>query len=159
MKVVAFLTGKEIFETLHDFSYVRLYGFKEKRIYYLFMSLINFSQLKFTDNIIFWHTYLMKNGRSNPFHYLGKLERSLSRISHLDEFDIHFDHFKLREIHKIWGFDPNDLFTTHTYVIGYGSSFIKSTQLKEGGVDNHNPWEATPKTTHDDIDTLINTND
>jgi hypothetical protein len=46
---------------------------------------------------------------------------------------VHFDHFKLREIHEIHGFNPNDLFMEHMLKFGYGSSFIESTQLKEGG--------------------------
>jgi hypothetical protein len=43
--------------------------------------------------------------------------------------------------------------------VGYNSSFIKSTQLKERGGDNQNPLEAIPEKTHDDIDTLVSTND
>jgi hypothetical protein len=77
----------------------------------------------------------------------------------LDDFSIHFDNFKLREIHEIQGFDPNNLFMAHMNAIGYGSLFIKSTQLKEGGGDNQNPLEATLEKTHDDIDTLVSEND
>jgi hypothetical protein len=40
-----------------------------------------FFTIEFADNINFGHISLMKKGRSNSFHYLGKLERSLSRIS------------------------------------------------------------------------------
>jgi hypothetical protein len=43
------------------------------------------------------------------------------------------------------------MFTTKMYVVDYGSSFVKSTQFKEGGGDNQNPMEDI----HDDIDTLV----
>jgi hypothetical protein len=45
------------------------------------------------------------------------------------------------------------------FSIGYGSSFINSTQFKEGGGDNQNPLEVIPEKIHDDIDTLVSTND
>jgi hypothetical protein len=83
----------------------------------------------------------------------------VKNISHLDEFSKHFDNFKLREVPEISRFDPNDLFTAHMSVVDYGSSFVKTTQFKEGSGDNHNPMEAIPDKVHDDIDTLVNTND
>jgi hypothetical protein len=39
---------------------------------------------------------------------------------------------------KSRAFDPNALFSTHMFTVGYGSSFTKSTQLDEGGGDNQN---------------------
>jgi hypothetical protein len=39
-------------------------------------------------------------------------------------------------------------------LVNYDSSFIKTTQLKEGGGDNQNPMEAIPEKFHNDIDTL-----
>jgi hypothetical protein len=45
------------------------------------------------------------------------------------------------------------------FTIGYDSSFNKSVQLEEGGGDNQNPPEASPGTTLDDIDALVNTNE
>jgi hypothetical protein len=83
----------------------------------------------------------------------------VKNISHLDEFTTHFDHFNLKEVHEIQGFDPNNLFSTHMFAIGYGSSFNKSIQLEEGGGDNQNPPEVSPEKTLDDIDTLVSTND
>jgi hypothetical protein len=44
-------------------------------------------------------------------------------------------------------------------VVDYGSSFVKTTQFKEGGGDNQNPMEAILEKFHDDLDTLVNTND
>jgi hypothetical protein len=43
------------------------------------------------------------------------------------------------------------------FIIGYDSLFNKSVQL-EGGVDK-NSLDASPGTTLDDIDALVNTND
>jgi hypothetical protein len=65
----------------------------------------------------------------------------------------------MREIHEVQGFDPNGLFMAHMFTISYGSSFIKSTQLDEGGGDNQNPQESSPEKHQDDIDTLVSTND
>jgi len=57
-------------------------------------------------------------------------------ISHPDELVVYFDYFKMREIHKFEGFDPNGLFTTHIFSIGYGTSYTKSIKLDEGEGDN-----------------------
>jgi hypothetical protein len=77
----------------------------------------------------------------------------------LDELAIHFDNFNLRENFEIQGFNSSELFIAHMFSTGYGSSFINSTQFKERGGDNQNPLEVVPEKIHDDIDTLINTND
>ena len=47
-------------------------------------------------------------------------ENNFKNISHLDEFSIYFDHFKMREIHEVQGFDPNGLFMAHMFTISYG---------------------------------------
>jgi hypothetical protein len=65
----------------------------------------------------------------------------------------------MREIHEFQGFDPNGSFMAHMFNIGYGSSFIKSSQLDKGGGDNQNPQENSPENHQDDIDTLVSTND
>jgi hypothetical protein len=70
-----------------------------------------------------------------------------------------FDNFKLRKIPEIQGFYLDELFTAHMYTIDYDLTFIKSTQLKKGGGDNQNPLEAIFEKNHDDIDTLVSTND
>jgi len=55
----------------------------------------------------------------------------VKNISHVDEFSNHFDNLKLREVPEAPRFDPNDLFTTNVYEIGYGSSFVNTTQFKK----------------------------
>jgi len=42
--------------------------------------------------------------------------------------------------------------------IDYASSFVNTTQFKEGGGDNQNPMEAILDKFNDDLDTLVNTN-
>jgi hypothetical protein len=90
-------------------------------------------------------------------------EINVKSISHLDEFFVYFDSFKMREIHEFEGFDPDGLFSAHMFSIGYGSSFTKSLQLDEGGGDNQNPQENFPGShqlpLQDDINTLVSTND
>jgi hypothetical protein len=63
----------------------------------------------------------------------------VKNISLLDEFAIYFHRFKLREIQKFHGFEPNGFFSNPLFAIGYGSSFTKSTQMDEGRWDNQNP--------------------
>jgi hypothetical protein len=72
-------------------------------------------------------------------------EINVKTISHLNEFFVYFDSFKMREIHEFEVFDPNGLFLAHMFSIGYESSFIKSPQLDEGGVDNQKSQEDFPR--------------
>jgi hypothetical protein len=60
-------------------------------------------------------------------------EINVKSISHLNEFSVYFDFFKMREIHEIEGFGQDGSFLAHMFSIGYRSSFTKSLQLDEGG--------------------------
>jgi hypothetical protein len=64
--------------------------------------MINSSQLKFADSINIGHISLMRNKKMKFIPLPLKIgEIIVKNISHLDEFAIYFDHFKLREIHEI----------------------------------------------------------
>jgi hypothetical protein len=99
-----------------------------------------------------------RKNQSIPFPWkVGEI--TVKNISHLNELTSHFDHFKLKEIPKIPGFDPSDVFTTHMSAISYGTLSVNTTQFKEGGGDNQNPMEAIPEKVHNYLDTLVRTND
>jgi hypothetical protein len=146
---------------MEDFSFIRLYGFQGKPYLLPFYVSNKLFTIKVCRQYKYWaHFFNEKRKKSNSSLYHVKIgEIFVKNISHLDEFTTHFDQFNLKEVHAIHGFDPNNLFSTHMFTIGYGSSFNKSIQLEEGGGDNQNPPEVSPETTLDDIDTLVSTND
>jgi hypothetical protein len=155
-----FLTGKGSFEVQDRFSYIRLYGFQGKSLLLPYCFSDKFFIIEVCKKYKSW-AYLFNEKRKKQFipFPLKVREVIVKNISHLDKFVVDFDLFKMISIHEFQGFDPNGSFTEHIFNIGYGSYFIKSLQLDEGGGDNQKPQEKSPKSHLDDVDTLISTDD
>jgi len=77
----------------------------------------------------------------------------------LDELAGHLDKLGLKEVELVEDFNPNDMFTSHMYLIGYSSYFTKIEQFKEGGEDNLNLLETSTNQAFNVVDELDNTNE
>jgi hypothetical protein len=75
LEATSFLSKKGFFESMEEFSFLRLYGFHGKPFCYHFMFLIYFSSLKYVYNTSVGHISSMRKGKRNVAHCHGKLER------------------------------------------------------------------------------------
>jgi hypothetical protein len=92
---------------------------RENPLCYLYMSNKNFT-VEVCKKYKFWaHVFNEKRKKQLiPLPWrIGEIV--VKNISHLDEFIVHFDNFKLREFPEIQDFEPNELFMAHMFAINY----------------------------------------
>jgi hypothetical protein len=125
LEVASFLTEKGIFETMEDFSVLRLFGFQGKPFFLPFYVSDRHFVIEVCRQYKYWAHFFNEKRKKQfiPFPWrVGEIV--VKHISHLDEFAGQFDQLGLKEAKCIKGFDPNDLFSAHMSLVGYSSYFV-----------------------------------
>jgi hypothetical protein len=145
------MSDKEIFETMDDFIFIRLYGFQGKPSLLPFYFFDRLFTVEVCKQYKYWVNFFNEKRKKKFISLPWKVvEMYVNIISHLYEYTTQFDQFNLKEVQEIHGFDRKDFLLAQTFSIGYRSSFSKSMQLGEGRGDNQNSPESYLGTTLDD---------
>jgi hypothetical protein len=86
---------------------------------------------------------------------IGKI--LLRGISKIDEYASYFDHFNMRFIENIKGFDHDHLFYNHMVSVGLNPSLINTLIYGEEEGDSHDPNIQEVDRNPGDIETVIST--